>query len=88
MRATVILERIGRPYFIRMFFSHALTYGPSPTEVNTDRAPIYPRVLDELLPAACHITEQDTNNSIEADHGRLKSRLRPVRGLTGFAQHE
>jgi hypothetical protein len=53
------------------FFSHALTYGPSPTEVNTDRAPTYPRVLNELLPAACHLTEQYTNNSIEADHGRL-----------------
>jgi transposase-like protein len=39
------------------FFTHALTYGPSPREVTTDRAPPYPRVLDELLPAACHITE-------------------------------
>jgi transposase-like protein len=38
-------------------------------------------VLDELVPAACHITEQYGNNSIEADHGRLKSRLRPMRGL-------
>jgi transposase, IS6 family len=38
-------------------------------------------VLDELAPAACHVTEQYGNNSIEADHGRLKSRLRPMRGL-------
>jgi hypothetical protein len=38
-------------------------------------------VLDELLPAGCHVTEQYTNNPIEADHGRLKSRLRPMRGL-------
>jgi hypothetical protein len=30
--------------------------------VNTDRAPAYPRVLDELLPAADHITEQYANN--------------------------
>ena len=51
----------------------SLEYGPSPTEVNTDRAPTYPRVVNELLPAACRITEQYTNNSIEADHGRLKS---------------
>jgi IS6 family transposase len=65
----------------RRFFTHALKYGPSPTEVTTDRAPAYPRVLDELLPAACHVTEQYTNNPIEADHGRLKSRLRPMRGL-------
>jgi IS6 family transposase len=65
----------------RRFFTRALEYGPSPTEVNTDRTPTYPRVLDELLPAACHVTEQYTNNPIEADHGRLKSRLRPMRGL-------
>ena len=42
--------------------------GPHPTEVNTDRAPAYPRVLDELLPTACHIVEQYANNPIEADH--------------------
>jgi transposase-like protein len=38
-------------------------------------------VLDELLPSTRHITEQYANNAIEADHGRLKSRLRPMRGL-------
>jgi transposase-like protein len=38
-------------------------------------------VLDELLPAAWHRTDQYANNHIEADHGRLKSRLRPMRGL-------
>ena len=27
------------------------------------------RVLDELLPAACHVMEQYTNNAIETDHG-------------------
>jgi transposase, IS6 family len=63
------------------FFTQALAHGRSPTEVTTDRAPAYPRVLDELLPAACHVTEQYANNAIEADHGRLKSRLRPMRGL-------
>ncbi len=47
----------------------------------TDRAAAYPRVLDELVPAVCHITDQYRNNPIEADHGRLKSRLRPMRGL-------
>ena len=31
-----------------------------------------PRVLDELMPAALHVTEQYANNVIEADHGRLK----------------
>jgi transposase-like protein len=38
-------------------------------------------VLDELLPATFHITEQYANNAVEADHGRRKSRLRPMRGL-------
>ena len=68
----------------RRFFIQALEHGPSPTEVSTDRAPTYPRVLDELLPAACHVMEQYFNNRIEADHGRLKSRLRPMRGLKRF----
>jgi transposase-like protein len=65
----------------RRFFTRTLKYGPHPTEVTTDRAPAYPRVLDELLSAACHITEQYANNPIEADHERLKARLRPMRGL-------
>ena len=65
----------------RRFFTRALEHRPSPTEVTTDRAAAYPRVLDELVPAARHVTEQYANNAIEADHGRLKSRLRPMRGL-------
>ncbi len=56
----------------RRFFLRVLEHGPSPTEVSTDRAPAYPRVIEELLPAACHVTEQYANNSVEADHGRLK----------------
>ena len=65
----------------RRFFTRALEHGPRPTEVTTDRAPAYPRVLDELLPSACHVVEQYANNPVEADHARLKSRLRPMRGL-------
>ena len=65
----------------RAFFTRALTHGPAPLEVTTDRAPVYPRVIDELAPAARHILEQYSNNSVEADHGRLKARLRPMRGL-------
>jgi transposase, IS6 family len=65
----------------RRFFTRALDHGSSPIEVSTDRAAAYPRVLEELVPAACHVTEQYANNSIEADHGRLKSRLRAMRGL-------
>ena len=29
----------------------------------------------------CHVVERYTNNPIETDHGRLKARLRPMRGL-------
>ena len=34
-----------------------------------------------MLPAAGHDTTQYTNNRVEADHGRSKARLRPMRGL-------
>jgi transposase-like protein len=41
-------------------------------------------VIDELVPAAAHLTEQYANNPVEADHGRLKARLPPMRGLKRF----
>ena len=66
--------------------SRALTHGPAPAEVTTDKAGPYLRVLDEPVPAAVHVTEQYANNRIEADHGRLKARLRPMRGLNGSAR--
>ena len=65
----------------RRFFTRALGGATTPAEVTTDRAPAYPRVLDELLPAAQHVTARYENNRVEADHGRLKARLRPMRGL-------
>jgi IS6 family transposase len=42
----------------RAFFIRALKSGPSPVEVTTDRAPLYPRVIDDLVPAARHVLEQ------------------------------
>jgi transposase-like protein len=53
----------------------------TPVEVVTDRAATSPMVLQELLPAAWHRTERYANNRVEADHGQLKARLRPMRGL-------
>ena len=41
-------------------------------------------MLDELAPTAAHVTEQYGNNRVEADHARLKARLRPMRGLKRF----
>ena len=63
------------------FFTRALRAGTVPAEVTTDRAPAYPRVLDELVPSALHTVERHANNPIEADHRRLTARLRPMRGL-------
>jgi transposase-like protein len=66
----------------RRFFERAIgRTRVSPVEVTTDRYRVFPRVLDELLPAAFHDTEVNANNRIETDHGRLKARLRPMRGL-------
>jgi transposase-like protein len=66
----------------RRFFQRAIaTTKVRPVEVVTDRAATYPIVLEELQPAPWHRTEQYANNRVEADHGRLKSRLRPMRGL-------
>jgi transposase, IS6 family len=62
-------------------FTRALCAGTVPVEVTTDRAPVYPRVLDELIPHVLHGVDQYANNPVEADHGRLKARLRPMRGL-------
>jgi transposase-like protein len=42
---------------------------------------VYPAVLEGLLPAAWHRTQRYANNHIEADHGRLKARICPMRGL-------
>jgi transposase, IS6 family len=54
----------------RRFFTRALRAGTIPAEVT-----------DELVPSALHTVERYANNPVEADHGRLKARLRPMRGL-------
>jgi transposase-like protein len=73
-------SRTAQP--VSQFFQRAIgaTKG-SPVEVTTDQAPVYPAVLEERLPAAWHRTDRYANNRIECDHGRLKARLRPMRGL-------
>ena len=60
----------------------------TPVEVTTDRAPAYPAVLEELLPAAWHRTDRYANNRVECDHGRLKARLRAMRGLKEGPQRQ
>jgi transposase, IS6 family len=65
----------------RRFFAASVRAHGEPTEVVTDRAPALRAAIDELIPAPFHNVEQYANNRIEADHGRLKARLRPMRGL-------
>jgi transposase, IS6 family len=61
----------------RAFLTRALPHGAAPRKVATNRAPVYPRVLDEIMPTARHVTEQYAHNAMEADHGRIKARLWP-----------
>jgi transposase-like protein len=65
----------------RRFFTTVLSAHRSPAEVITDQAPALANVIDELIPAAFHNTGQYANNRCECDRGRLKARLRPMRGL-------
>jgi transposase-like protein len=78
----VLVSKRRDAHAAHRFFTRALsTLKVTPSEVVTDKAPVYPRVLDELVPAAWHHVEQYANNRVEADHSRLKHRLRPMRGL-------
>jgi DDE domain len=64
---------------VRWFFTRALrVLKVVLVEVVTDAAPVYPGVVDELIPSAYHV-ERYANNPIETDHGRLKHRLRAMR---------
>jgi IS6 family transposase len=64
-----------------VFFTLMIATHGQPAEITTDRAHALVRVVTDLLPAALHDTTQYANNRVEADHGRLKARLRPMRGL-------
>jgi transposase-like protein len=65
---------------VRWYLRFGLSYGDV-EELLTDHAPVYSGALEELAPAAWHRTDQYANNRVEADHGRLKARLRPMRGF-------
>jgi transposase-like protein len=78
----VLVSRQRDAKAARRFFQQAIGATKiTPVEVTTDQAPVYPVVLEELLPAAWHRTDRYANNQVECDHGRLKVRLRPMRGL-------
>jgi transposase-like protein len=63
------------------FFANPIGVQGTPTEVTADRAPALARAITELLPFTLHDTTQYANHRVEADHGRLKARLHPMRGL-------
>lgn len=63
----------------RLFHRALATVKTVPAEM-TDRAAVYPAVLDELIPSAWHHIERHANNPIESDHAQLKRRLRAMRG--------
>ena len=49
----------------RRFFQQAISATKvRPAEVTTDQAPVYPGVLEALLPAAWHRTDRYANNGI------------------------
>src|SRR3712207_5899551 len=65
----------------RRFFTRALqTLRVRPREVITDAAPVYPGVLDELIPTAWHHVEQYANNPVEADTASSNAGCDPCAG--------
>jgi transposase-like protein len=66
----------------RAFFERAIVNsGTTPRRVITNRAGAYPPALALVVPDALHRTGRYRTNGIERDHGFLKERLRPMRGL-------
>ncbi len=65
----------------RRFFTTTIAAHGEPEQIVTDRAAALANVIDQLVPQAWHTTVKYANNRIECDHGRLKARLRPMRGL-------
>lgn len=66
----------------RRFFERAIaSSGTTPQRVITDKAGAYPPALSAAVPGVLHRTGRYRTNGIERDHGFLKARLRPMRGL-------
>ena len=64
------------------FFERAIACcGTTPRRVITDKAATYPPALAAAVPGVLHRTGRYRTNGIERDHGFLKERLRPMRGL-------
>ena len=81
---------------VRWYLRHGLTYRDveellAERGVTVDHMTVYrwvqrftPEFIQaarHLVPGSRHLVEQYANNIVEADHGRLKARLRPMRGM-------
>ena len=64
----VLVARKRAKTAARRFCTRALAGATSPTEVSTDRAPAYPRIVEDVLPGALHITVTNANNRVEVRH--------------------
>ena len=64
----VLVARKRAKAAARRFCTRALAGATSPTEVSTDRAPAYPRIVEDMLPDALHSTMKYPNNRIEVRH--------------------
>src|SRR3981081_1505396 len=68
------------------FFERAIaSSGTTPRRVITDKAATSPPALTVALPCVLHRTGRYRTNGIERDHGFVKERLRPMRGLKSVA---
>src|SRR6266487_4187928 len=66
----------------RTFFEQAIaSTRTTPRRVITDKAASYRPALATAVPGVRHRTGRYRTNGIERDHGFLKERLRPMRGL-------
>ena len=70
----------------RRFFERAIaSSGTTPRRVITNKAATYPPALAAAVPGVLHRTGRYRTNGVERDHGFLKGRLRPMRGLKSVA---
>ncbi len=70
----------------RTFFEQAIaSTRTTPRRVITDKAASYRPALATAVPGVRHRTGRYRTNGIERDHGFLKERLRPMRGLKSVA---
>jgi IS6 family transposase len=67
----------------KRFFTAVIGVHGESGVVTTDRSPVLVRAIVEVLHHPRLVTDQGeyANNRVEADHARVKARLRPLRGL-------